>query len=51
MHAYLHARTHARMRTRMRQALIDADERSTTHIFRTVGNTERVFKNKQAMKV
>jgi len=35
----------------IKQALVDADERSTTHIFRTVGNTERVFKNPQAEKV
>lgn len=35
----------------IKRAIVDADERSTTHIFRTVNNTERVFKNKQAMKV
>merc|ERR1712070_1282664 len=35
----------------IKKALVDADERSTTHIFRTVGNTERVYKNSQAMKV
>jgi nitronate monooxygenase len=35
----------------IKQALVDADERSTTHVFRTLGNTERVFKNAQAEKV
>jgi len=35
----------------IKQTIVEADEKSTTHIFRTVGNTERVFKNSQAMKV
>lgn len=35
----------------IKKALVDGDERSTTHIFRTVNNTERVYKNPQAMKV
>ena len=35
----------------IKQALVDANETDTTHIFRSVGNTERVFKNPQAMKV
>eukprot|EP00729_Bicosta_minor_P012920 gene12920-13083_t len=35
----------------IKKALVDADERSTTHVFRSLGNTERVFKNAQAMKV
>jgi len=35
----------------IKKALVESDERSTTHIFRTVHNTERVFKNKQSMKV
>lgn len=35
----------------IKKTLCEADERSTTHIFRSVGNTERVFKNPQAMKV
>merc|ERR1719506_2113619 len=35
----------------IKKALCDADERSTTHIFRTLGNTERVYKNTQALKV
>jgi len=30
----------------IKQALVDGDERSTTHIFRTLKNTERVYKNK-----
>jgi nitronate monooxygenase len=32
----------------IKQALVDGDERSTTHIFRTLKNTERVYKNKTA---
>lgn len=35
----------------IKQAIVDADERQTTHIFRTVNNTERVFKNEQSKKV
>eukprot|EP00039_Didymoeca_costata_P019420 m.337476 g.337476 ORF g.337476 m.337476 type:complete len:350 (-) comp18144_c0_seq1:107-1156(-) len=35
----------------IKKALVDADERSTTHIFRTVNNTERVYKNSQSAKV
>lgn len=35
----------------IKKALVDADERQTTHIFRTMGNTERVYKNAQALKV
>merc|ERR1712195_312749 len=35
----------------IKKALCDADERSTTHIFRSLGNTERVYKNAQALKV
>jgi NAD(P)H-dependent flavin oxidoreductase YrpB (nitropropane dioxygenase family) len=35
----------------IKQAIVAADERQTTHIFRSVGNTERVFKNEQAKKV
>lgn len=35
----------------IKQALCDASEKDTTHIFRTLNNTERVFKNEQAMKV
>ena len=34
----------------IKQALVDGDERSTTHIFRTLSNTERVYKNKMAEK-
>jgi len=32
----------------IKQTLVDNDERATTHIFRTLNNTERVFKNKTA---
>jgi nitronate monooxygenase len=35
----------------IKQALVGADERSTTHVFRTLNNTERVFKNPVVMKV
>lgn len=31
--------------------MVKADERSTTHIFRTLRNTARVFKNKVADEV
>merc|ERR1712129_95601 len=33
---------------KIKQALVDGDERSTTHIMTTLRNTERVFKNKTA---
>jgi len=36
---------------KIKQALVDGDERSTTHIFRTLNNTERVYKNEAALKV
>lgn len=35
----------------IKKALVDADERDTTHIFRTLNNTERVFKNKATLEV
>lgn len=35
----------------IKKALVAGDERSTTHIFRTLNNTERVYKNETAMKV
>jgi nitronate monooxygenase len=35
----------------IKQALVDSDEMSTTHIFRSLNNTERVFKNKTTMEV
>eukprot|EP01064_Diplonema_japonicum_P022733 TRINITY_DN3284_c0_g1_i1.p1 TRINITY_DN3284_c0_g1~~TRINITY_DN3284_c0_g1_i1.p1 ORF type:complete len:351 (+),score=102.08 TRINITY_DN3284_c0_g1_i1:70-1053(+) len=35
----------------IKQALVKADERSTTLVLRTLRNTERVFKNSTAMKV
>ena len=31
---------------KIKQALVDGDERSTTHIMTTLRNTERVYKNK-----
>lgn len=36
---------------KMKQALVKADERQTTLVMRSVGNTERVFKNATAKKV
>jgi nitronate monooxygenase len=35
----------------IKNALVEADERSTTHIFRSMGNTERVFKNPVVTKI
>jgi len=35
----------------IKKALVDTDERGTTHVFRTLSNTERVFKNPTAEKV
>lgn len=35
----------------IKKALVDAKVTDTTHIFRTLGNTERVFKNKAVMEV
>ena len=35
----------------IKQALVDADELSTTLVMRSVRNTERVFNNKAAQKV
>jgi len=35
----------------IKQALVDADERSTTHVLRSLRNTERVFKNPVVTKV
>lgn len=35
----------------IKKALVEADERSTTHIFRSLKNTERVYKNKTAKEV
>ena len=35
----------------IKQALVDNDERSTTHVMRSVKNTERVFKNKTSKLV
>jgi len=35
----------------IKQALVEATERDTTHVFRTLNNTERVYKNKTALEV
>eukprot|EP00211_Chloroparvula_japonica_P007854 CAMPEP_0119124156 /NCGR_PEP_ID=MMETSP1310-20130426/3856_1 /TAXON_ID=464262 /ORGANISM="Genus nov. species nov., Strain RCC2339" /LENGTH=309 /DNA_ID=CAMNT_0007114055 /DNA_START=107 /DNA_END=1036 /DNA_ORIENTATION=+ len=35
----------------IKKALVDGKEGDTTHIFKTLKNTERVFKNKQSAKV
>jgi len=35
----------------IKQALVEATERDTTHVFRTLNNTERVYKNKTALDV
>jgi len=35
----------------IKQALVDGDEKSTTHVFRSLKNTERVYKNDTAAKV
>lgn len=45
------ATTEAPIHDNIKKALVDAKETDTTHIFRTMGNTERVFKNKTAMEV
>jgi len=41
----------ANIHDNIKQALVDNDERNTTFIFRSLKNTERVFKNETAMKV
>lgn len=35
----------------IKQALVDTDERGTHHVYRSMRNTERVFKNETTMKV
>merc|ERR1712125_209088 len=35
----------------IKKALVEATERDTTHVFRTLNNTERVFKNKTTLEV
>jgi len=45
------ATTEAPLHANIKQALVEGDERSTTHIFRTLKNTERVYKNKTAEEV
>eukprot|EP01127_Copromyxa_protea_P021039 TRINITY_DN7133_c0_g1_i1.p1 TRINITY_DN7133_c0_g1~~TRINITY_DN7133_c0_g1_i1.p1 ORF type:complete len:334 (-),score=91.20 TRINITY_DN7133_c0_g1_i1:23-985(-) len=39
------------IRDEIKQALVDGDELSTTHVFRTLKNTERVYKNKTSLRV
>jgi len=45
------ATTEAPIHANIKNAIVKAKETDTTHIFRTMGNTERVFKNKAAMEV
>merc|ERR1712113_1203160 len=45
------ATTEAPIHDNIKKALVEGDERSTTHIFRSLNNTERVYKNPVAMKV
>jgi nitronate monooxygenase len=45
------ATTEAPIHANIKNALVNAKETDTTHVFRTLGNTERVFKNKVAMEV
>jgi len=35
----------------IKKAIVDATENDTTHIFKSLGNTERVYKNKTALEV
>ncbi|KAH9814818.1 hypothetical protein DFH28DRAFT_1095511 [Melampsora americana] len=43
--------TEAEIHQKIKEEMIRADERQTVHIFRTFGNTARVYKNKVAMEV
>jgi nitronate monooxygenase len=45
------ATTEAPIHANIKNAIVKAKETDTTHIFRTMGNTERVFKNKAAAEV
>jgi len=45
------ATVEAPIHQKIKQALVDAKITDTTHIFRTMGNTERVYKNPTAAKV
>lgn len=45
------ATTECGIKDGIKEALVKADERDTTLVMRSVGNTERVFKNKTAAKV
>ncbi|KAJ1029286.1 hypothetical protein NDA13_002539 [Ustilago tritici] len=41
----------AEIHENVKRAIVESDERNTTHIFRTLRNTARVFKNKVSMEV
>merc|ERR1712048_1090325 len=45
------ATTEAPIHENIKKTLVEAKETDTTHIFRTMGNTERVYKNKAAQEV
>ena len=45
------ATTEAPVHDKIKAALVAADERDTTHVMRSVKNTERVFKNETSVKV
>lgn len=45
------ATSEAPIHDKIKQALVEAKETDTTHVFRTLNNTERVYKNKTAMEV
>lgn len=45
------ATTEAPIHENIKRAIVEAKETDTTHIFRTMGNTERVYKNKAAAEV
>lgn len=41
----------AEIHDNVKQKIVDSDERNTVHIFRTLRNTARVFKNKVSMEI
>lgn len=41
----------AEIHDKVKQKIVDSDERDTVHIFRTLRNTARVFKNKVSMEI
>lgn len=41
----------APMHQNIKQKIVDSDERDTIHVFRTLHNTARIFKNKVAEEV